>query len=79
MGASNFTYVEATWTQMLCDWIGAHTRTLAAIDGVPRLIVPENVKVASHQGLPVRAADQSHPGHGRQCHRPAWLMDYHTI
>ena len=26
MGASNFTYVEATWTQGLADWIGAHTR-----------------------------------------------------
>jgi transposase len=40
MGASNFTYVEATWTQGLGDWIGAHTRALAAIGGVPRLIVP---------------------------------------
>jgi len=46
MGASNFTYVEATWTQTLCDWIGAHTRALAAIGGVPRLIVPDNAKVA---------------------------------
>src|ERR1700722_1800442 len=40
MGASNFTCVEATWTQGLGDWIGAHTRALAAIGGVPRLIVP---------------------------------------
>jgi transposase len=24
MGASNFTYAEATWTQGLGDWIGAH-------------------------------------------------------
>ena len=46
MGASNFTYVEATWTQGLADWIGAHTRAFAAIDGVPRLIVPDNAKVA---------------------------------
>jgi transposase len=46
MGASNFTYVEATWTQTLGDWIGAHTRALAAIGGVPRLIVPDNAKVA---------------------------------
>ena len=28
MGASNFTYAEATWTQALADWIGAHTRAL---------------------------------------------------
>ena len=46
MGASNFTYIEATWTQGLADWIGAHTRAFAAIDGVPRLVVPDNAKVA---------------------------------
>jgi hypothetical protein len=37
MGASNFTYVEATWTQTLGDWIGAHTRALAAIGGAGNL------------------------------------------
>lgn len=46
MGASNFTYAEATWTQTLGDWIGAHTRAFAAIGGVPRLVVPDNAKVA---------------------------------
>jgi transposase len=46
MGASNFTYAEASWTQALGDWIGAHTRALAAIGGVPRLLVPDNTKVA---------------------------------
>jgi transposase len=46
MGAWNFTYIEATWTQTLGDWIGAHTRALAAIGGAPRLIVPDNAKVA---------------------------------
>jgi transposase len=46
MGASNFTYVEATWSQGLADWIGAHTHAFAAIGGVPRLIVPDNAKVA---------------------------------
>jgi transposase len=58
MGASSFTYVEATWTQTLGDWISAHTRALAAIGGVPRLIVPDNAKVAVIQGVPVRAAGQ---------------------
>ncbi len=27
LGASNYTYAEATWTQSLPDWIGAHGRT----------------------------------------------------
>ena len=31
LGASNFTYAEASWTQALGDWIGAHTRAFAAI------------------------------------------------
>ena len=46
LGASNFTYAEATWTQGLADWIGAHTCSLEAIGGVPRLIVPDNTKTA---------------------------------
>jgi transposase len=46
LGASNFTYAEATWTQGLADWIGAHTRAIEAIGGVPRLIVPDNAKTA---------------------------------
>ena len=46
LGASNFTYAEASWTQSLADWIGAHTRAFAALGGVPKLLVPDNTKVA---------------------------------
>jgi transposase len=46
LGASNFTYAEASWTQALADWIGAHTRAIEAIGGVPNLLVPDNTKVA---------------------------------
>ena len=46
MGASNFTYAEASWTQALADWIGAHARAFEAIGGVPNLLVPDNTKVA---------------------------------
>ncbi len=28
---SNFTYAEASWTQGLADWIGAHTRACDAV------------------------------------------------
>jgi transposase len=45
LGASSYTYAEATWTQTLPDWIGAHGRALAFIGGVPRQIVPDNPKV----------------------------------
>jgi transposase len=46
LGASNFTYAEASRTQALADWIGAHTRAFEAIGGVPNLLVPDNTKVA---------------------------------
>jgi len=46
LGASNFTYAEASWTQALGDWIRAHTRAFEAIGGVPNLLVPDNTKVA---------------------------------
>ena len=46
LGASNFTYAEATWTQGLGDWIAAHTHAFSAIGGAPQLIVPDNAKVA---------------------------------
>jgi transposase len=42
LGASSYTYAEATWTQTLPDWIGAHVRALAFLGGVPRQIVPDN-------------------------------------
>lgn len=46
MGASNFSYGEATWSQALGDWIGVHGRAFEAIGGVPNLLVPDNTKVA---------------------------------
>jgi transposase len=46
LGASNFTYAQATWTQGLADWISGHAGALEAIGGVPALVVPDNTKVA---------------------------------
>jgi transposase len=46
LGASSSTYAEATWTQRLPDCIGAHGRALAAIGGVPAIVVPDNLKAA---------------------------------
>jgi transposase len=44
LGASSYTYAEATWSQSLPDWIGAHVRALTFFGGVPELIVPDNLK-----------------------------------
>jgi transposase len=44
LGASNYTYAEATPTQELPHWIGAHERALSFLGGVPECIVPDNLK-----------------------------------
>ena len=46
LGASNYTYAEATWTQSLPDWIASHGRAFAFFGGVPKLVVPDNLKSA---------------------------------
>src|ERR1700757_3756067 len=46
LGASGFTYAQATWTQGLADWISGHVGAFEAIGGVPALLVPDNTKVA---------------------------------
>ena len=44
LGASNYTYCEATWTQGLPDWIASHERAFAFFGGVPAQVVPDNLK-----------------------------------
>jgi len=44
LGASSFTYAEATWSQTLPDWVGAHVNALRFLGGVPRQIVSDNLK-----------------------------------
>lgn len=44
LGASNFTYAEATLTQQVADWIGAHVRCFEYFDGVPRDVVCDQLK-----------------------------------
>jgi transposase len=43
-GASHYTYVEASLTQTVADWLGAHVHALEYFGGVPRAIVPDNLK-----------------------------------
>ena len=44
LGASNFAYAEATWTQSLETWIGSHCRALEYFGGVTEILVPDNTK-----------------------------------
>lgn len=44
LGASNYIFAEATPSQELSYWIGSHERALSFLGGVPRCIVPDNLK-----------------------------------
>ena len=59
LGASNFTYAEARWTQALPDWIGCHVGAFTSFGGVTRQIVCDNLKAG------VTAACRYEPGISR--------------
>src|SRR2546427_2067815 len=44
LGASSYTYAEATRDQQLSAWISAHMHAFEYFSGVPRLLVPDNLR-----------------------------------
>jgi transposase len=46
LGASNYTYAEAHWSQKLPHWIAAHTRMFEFFGGAPKIVVCDNLKSA---------------------------------
>jgi transposase len=46
LGASNYTYAEATRTQQVPDWIASHQRAFQFFGGVTAAIVPDQLKSA---------------------------------
>ncbi|SFN66259.1 Transposase [Formivibrio citricus] len=44
LGASNYTFAEALWSQKLPDWIATHTRMFEFFGGVPAVVVCDNLK-----------------------------------
>jgi transposase len=46
LGASSYTYAEATWTQTLADWTASHVRAFSFFGGVPELVIPDNLRSA---------------------------------
>lgn len=48
LGASNYTFAEATWSQGLQDWVESHRRAFEFFGGVPALVVPDNLKSGVH-------------------------------
>lgn len=46
LGASSYTFAEATASQDLGSWIRSHTRALEFFGGSPALLIPDNCKTA---------------------------------
>jgi len=44
LGASNYIYAEATWSQKREDWINSHVRMFKHFGGVPETVVCDNLK-----------------------------------
>ena len=59
LGASNYTFAEATWTQALPDWCASHVRALNFFNGVPEIVVPDNLRSAITR--PHRYEPDAHP------------------
>jgi transposase len=46
LGASGYTYAEATLTQQLPEWIGCHVHAFDFFQGVPAIVVPDQTRTA---------------------------------
>jgi transposase len=46
LGASNYTFAEATLSQQLPEWIAVHIRALEFFGGVSRMLVPDQLRSA---------------------------------
>src|SRR6266513_5322927 len=44
LGASNYTYAEATLDQQMAAWLRCHIHAFEYFGGVPRLLVPDNTR-----------------------------------
>lgn len=46
LGASNYTFACASWSQKQVDWLHAHVKAFEFFGGVPEMVVPDNLKSA---------------------------------
>ena len=46
LGASHYTYIEASWTQGSRDFLRSHVNAFEFFGGVPAILVPDNLKSA---------------------------------
>ena len=44
LGASNYSFAEATWGQTMGDWLESHVRAFEFFGGTSTIVVPDNLK-----------------------------------
>ena len=71
LGASNYTYAEATLTQQSADFIASHSRALEFFGGVSAIIVPDQLRTGV--GRPCRYEP------GLQRTYAEWAQHYDTV
>ena len=52
LGASNYTYAEATWTQRLPEWIASHVRAQSFFRGSPATLYDPEYAIRIHKQAP---------------------------
>src|SRR3989454_6033351 len=73
LGASSYTYAEATATQQLPDWIASHTRAFAFYGGVPAPPIPHPLQSAGTTPRPHQPGGPRAPAQPAQHYRTALL------
>jgi transposase len=63
MGASSYTYAEATLTQSLPDWLASHVRAFRFFGGLPVIVVPDNLR--SGVSKPCRYEPELNPAYAK--------------
>jgi len=58
LGASSYTYAEATLSQGLESWVGSHVRMLEYFEGSSEIWIPDNLKSGVTDALSLRAHRQ---------------------
>ena len=71
MGASHYSYAEASRSQTKQDWLMAHVRALEYLGGVPQMVVPDNLKSGVHR--PCRYEPGINPSYQE------WANHYDTV
>lgn len=72
LGASGFVYAEATRTQRSADFIGSHNRAFEEFGGVPRMVVPDQLRSAVSSPCRYEPGSNGRMPSGRVTTTPPW-------